>query len=97
VGNLAPVLDATVVNSLIGLIIANASLCVDPVPVNVALVPKATNPPNCANLIIPVSNTSILGIPEMSLTENIVPDIELVILNNCPADPSKLSVPLLVG
>jgi hypothetical protein len=39
----------------------------------------------------------MLGIPETSLTEYIVPVIELEMLNNCPAEPSKLSVPELVG
>jgi hypothetical protein len=45
----------------------------------------------------PVSNTVILGIPEVSFTENIVPVKLLDIDNNCPALPSKDKVPLLVG
>ena len=44
---------------------------------------------------MPSASTSILGIPEISLTENILPEDKLfVIENNCPADASKLNVPL---
>jgi hypothetical protein len=62
------------------------------VPVRISTLPEY-----CAIFTNPVSKTSMLGIPDTSFTENIVPDKLLVIENNCPADPSKLSVPLLVG
>jgi hypothetical protein len=39
-----------------------------------------------------VSSTSILGIPDTSLAENIVPSIESEMLNNCPLCPEKLIV-----
>ena len=45
-------------------------------------VPRSILPPYCANLITPVSNTSIDGIPDTSFTENIEPDKLLVIENN---------------
>jgi hypothetical protein len=63
----------------------------------VAVPPMSTLPEYCAILTVPVSSTSILGIPEMSLTLKIVPVKLFVIENNCPALPSKLNVPLLVG
>ena len=38
----------------------------------------------------------MLGIPETSLTENIEPSVKLLLIeNNCPAVPSKVSVPSL--
>jgi hypothetical protein len=38
--------------------------------------------------------TSILGIPETSLTEKIEPEVKLfVILKSCPAEPSQERVP----
>ena len=42
-----------------------------------------------------MSSTSIEGMPETSLTEKIVPVKLFEILNSCPAEPSKLSVPLV--
>ena len=46
--------------------------------------------------MVPSASTSILGIPEISLTEKIEPDVKLlVILKSCPAEPSKESVPSL--
>jgi hypothetical protein len=40
-------------------------------------------PPYGASCIVPFASTSILGIPETSLTEKIEPDVKLfVILNN---------------
>jgi hypothetical protein len=44
-----------------------------------------------------VSNTSIEGIPDTSLTEKIVPVKSFVTENNCPAEPSNDNVPLEVG
>ena len=45
--------------------------------------------------IVPLASTSIEGIPDTSLTEKILPEVKLfVIENNCPADASKLKVPL---
>ena len=41
-----------------------------------------TLPLYCASLTVPVDNTSILGIPDTSLTENIVPVRLFVIVNN---------------
>ena len=35
-------------------------------------------------------NTSIIGIPDISLTENNEPDKESVIENNCPTEPFTL-------
>ena len=62
------------------------------------VVPIPTNSvaPNGANWIVPSASTSIEGIPETSLTEKILPEVRLfVIENNWPAEPSKLKVPLL--
>jgi hypothetical protein len=56
-----------------------------------------TLPLYSARLIIPSALTSILGIPLISFTLKIVPVKSLVILNNCPALPSKLRVPFEVG
>ena len=47
----------------------------------------ATCPLYCASLTSPVSNTSILGIPDTSLAENIVPVKESTTENNCPLAP----------
>ena len=57
-------------------------------------VPIITLPENLANFIRPVSSTSILGIPEISFTENMVPVKLSVMLNNCPESPDidKVSV-----
>ena len=60
-------------------------------------VPISTLPPYCANLTSPVLVTSILGIPDISFAEKIVPVNELFIDNNCPLLASKLTVPLLIG
>jgi hypothetical protein len=60
-------------------------------------VPKRALPEYCAILTSPDAFTSIEGIPETSFTENIVPVMSFVTENNCPAEPSKLSVPLFVG
>ena len=51
-----------------------------------------TKPLYSASLISPLSSTSKLGIPETSLTENIVPANVSLTANNCPDVPSKLSV-----
>jgi hypothetical protein len=37
--------------------------------------------------------TSMLGIPDISFAENIVPDIELAMENNCAVEPSNERVP----
>jgi hypothetical protein len=58
-----------------------------------AVLPIARFPLNGAIRTSPVSATSIDGIPETSFTEKSVPVSELVIENNCPADPSKLITP----
>ena len=54
-------------------VIANVpAILTDPATSNFAVglvVPIPTLPPYCANLTTPVSNTSILGMPETSLTE----------------------------
>jgi hypothetical protein len=59
-----------------------------------AEVPMATFPLYCPILISPVSKISRDGIPETSLTENIVPVSPSEIENNCPAVPSKDTVPV---
>jgi hypothetical protein len=52
-------------------------------------VPTRILPENSANLIVPSSSTSIDGIPEMSLTEKIVPVSVSVRENSCPDVPSN--------
>jgi hypothetical protein len=47
--------------------------------------------------MIPFALTSIEGIPEISLTEKIVPVKSFVMDCNCPADPSNESVPFESG
>jgi hypothetical protein len=64
---------------------------------SVAVPPTKTLPEYCASLTVPVSNTSIEGIPDTSLTEKIVPVKSFVTENNCPAEPSNDNVPLEVG
>jgi hypothetical protein len=59
--------------------------------------PIPTLPPNSANFTVPSALTSILGIPDTSLTEKITPVKSFVIENSCPALPSKLNVPFDVG
>jgi len=59
--------------------------------------PISTFPLYSAKFIVPSALTSILGIPLTSFTLKIVPDKSFVILNNCPALPSKLNVPLEIG
>jgi hypothetical protein len=39
----------------------------------------------------------MLGIPDISFAENIVPDIELAIENNCAVEPSNERVPEFCG
>ena len=57
------------------------------------MVPIKTLPVDSANTTRPSSNTSILGIPDMSLTEKIEPVKLSVIENNCPLVPEKDKVP----
>jgi hypothetical protein len=59
----------------------------------VSPIPKL--PPKGVIETVPSASTSTLGIPETSLTEKIEPLVRLlVILNNCPAEPSQERVPL---
>jgi hypothetical protein len=51
--------------------------------------PIPTLPDSSANLTVPVSSTSILGIPEISLTAKIMPVILSEILKSCPVFPEK--------
>ena len=45
-------------------------------------------------MTVPSAFTSILGIPETSLTEKMDPEVRLfVIENNCPAEPSQDNAP----
>jgi hypothetical protein len=64
---------------------------------SVATFPNQVFPLYPFNWIMPLAYTSIDGIPETSLTEKIVPERSLVIENNCPALPSKETVPLDSG
>ena len=51
--------------------------------------PIPTFPANCAILTVASALASISGIPEISFTLNIIPELRLLlILNNCPAEPS---------
>ena len=62
--------------------------------VSFTAVGTCTVPEYGASFTVPSSNTSMLGIPEMSFTENIVPLSPSDIENNCPAVPSNDRVPL---
>jgi hypothetical protein len=58
------------------------------------VVPTPILPPKGASSIVPLASTSILGIPETSLTEKIEPLVRLfVMLKSCPAEPSQDNVP----
>lgn len=60
------------------------------------LVPMPILPPYTPSEMVPFAFTSMLGRPETSLTENILPDARLsVILKSCPELPSKLNVPVV--
>ena len=54
------------------------------------LVPIPTLPENSAIPTVPSASILKDGIPDMSLTENIVPDVTALLTeNNCPEEPSK--------
>ena len=52
--------------------------------------PTPTVPVSSPILRVPFALALIIGIPEISLTENIVPDDKLLLMeNNCPELPSN--------
>jgi hypothetical protein len=46
------------------------------------VVPTPIFPPNGASSIVPLASTSILGMPETSLTEKIEPEVRLFVIEN---------------
>ena len=68
------------------------STCKALVPLSTS-VPISTFPAYSARRIVPSSSTSILGIPDTSFTENIVPVKVSDIEKSCPAEPLKDNVP----
>ena len=60
--------------------------------------PIAILPENGARATVPSALTSMLGIPDMSFTLNMEPELkESVIDSNWPADPSKDKDPIVLS
>ena len=58
------------------------------------MIPIPVLPPRGFKEIVLLASTSILGIPDTSLTEKIEPEVKLLVtLKSCPAEPSNDKVP----